>query len=161
MGIMGTAYPPIRSWVDLLRQTAFQKPDQPAYVFLSDGEKEQERLNYRALDERARAIASRLQSFKGAEHRALLLYPSGLEFITAFLGCLYAGVIAVPAPPSHPSRLKRSFGRLKSIVDDSEPSFVLTTGPLATVLETLNQENSEFPKNGIADHRCGFQRGGG
>ena len=32
-----------------------------------------------------------------AGERALLLYPPGLEFIAAFFGCLYAGVVAVPA----------------------------------------------------------------
>ena len=36
---------------------------------------------------------------------ALLLYPPGLEFIAAFFGCLYAGVVAVPA------YLPRSTGR--------------------------------------------------
>ena len=50
------------------------------------------------LDRRARALAVRLQDLGlDRRSRALLLYPPGLEFITAFFGCLYAGVVAVPA----------------------------------------------------------------
>jgi len=46
-----------------------------------------------------------LQGYGTRDMRALLLYPPGLEFIAAFFGCLYAGVIAVlclhPISPSH------------------------------------------------------------
>lgn len=38
----------------------------------------------------------------------LILYPPSLEYIGAFFGCLYAGVIAVPAYPPDPSRLQRT-----------------------------------------------------
>ena len=56
------------------------------------------------LDRRARALAARLQARGLAGRRALLLYPPGLEFIAAFFGCLYAGVVAVPAYPPRPNR---------------------------------------------------------
>ena len=55
--------------------------------------------------------------------RALLLYPPGLEFVEAFCGCLYAGVVAVPA---YPPRVNRPMTRLQSIVGDAQPSVVLT-----------------------------------
>ena len=45
--------------------------------------------------EEARAIAAHLQAVSAAGDRALLLYPAGLQFLAAFFGCLYAGVIAV------------------------------------------------------------------
>ena len=51
------------------------------------------------LNQRAQAIAAYLQSFCEPGDRALLLYPSGLEFIAAFFACLYAGVVAVPVYP--------------------------------------------------------------
>ena len=59
----------------------------------------------------------------------LLLFTHGLEFIAAFLGCLYAGAIAVPA---YPPRLNRSQIRLRGIIEDSRAAMVLTT---KTVLE--------------------------
>ena len=59
--------------------------------------------------------------------RALLLYPPGLEFIVAFFGCLYAGVVAVPAYLPRPNR---PMTRLRSIVEDARPSVVLTCASL-------------------------------
>ena len=75
------------------------------------------------LDRRARALAVRLQDLGLAGGRALLLYPPGLEFIAAFFGCLYAGVVAVPA---YLPRLNRPMTRLRSIVVDARPCAVLT-----------------------------------
>ena len=56
--------------------------------------------------------------------RALLLYPAGLEFIAAFFGCLYAGVVAVPV---YPPRRNRSLNRIQAIADDAEAQVALTT----------------------------------
>jgi len=59
------------------------------------------------LDEKARAIAAYLQSQLSVGDRVLLVYPQGLESIAAFFGCLYAGVVAIPAPAPEAARLKR------------------------------------------------------
>ena len=67
-----------------------------------------------------------------AGERALLLYPPGLDFITAFLGCLYAGVIPVPA---YPPRANRSFERLQTIIADSQAVFALTVKELVNTIE--------------------------
>ena len=56
---------------------------------------EGDHLTYAALDYEARSIGALLQSYRARGERALLLYPTGLEFIAAFFGCLYAGVTAV------------------------------------------------------------------
>ncbi len=85
------------SLLDILKSRAQYQPDSPAYIFLQNGETESGTLTYGELDQQARAIASHLQAWQG--ERALLLYPSGLEFITAFFGCLYAGVVAVSVYP--------------------------------------------------------------
>src|ERR1044072_8200613 len=94
--------------IELLRHRALNQPDQLAYTFLADRETEAERQTYADLDRKARAIGARLQMLEAAGQRALLLYPSGLDYIAAFFGCLYAGVIAVPAYPPHPSRITRN-----------------------------------------------------
>ena len=109
--------------VDLLRSRAEAQPTKTAYVFLDDGEREGARCSFEDLDRRARAIAARLVAEGTKGERALLLYPPGLAYIEAFMGCLYAGVVAVPAyPPSG-----RHFERLSSIYLDSNPSVMLTT----------------------------------
>src|SRR4051794_1177779 len=91
--------------VDLLRWRASQQPRRRAYTFLGDGEGEASSVNYMELDWQARSVAALLQTLRVTRgERALLFYPPGLEYIAAFLGCLYAGVIAVP---TYPPRLNR------------------------------------------------------
>ena len=51
------------------------------------------------------AIAAELQDRTVPGERAVLLFPPGLDFISAFFGCMYAGVIAVPATDSQPQPL--------------------------------------------------------
>src|SRR4051812_32506903 len=59
-----------------------------------------------------------------AGERALLLYPPGLELVSAFLGCLYGGVVAVPA---YPPRSPRMVPRLRAIAGDARPAVALPT----------------------------------
>ncbi len=117
------------SLVDLLRRRAAQGADSALFSFLPDGDDGAEViLTPGELDLRARALATRLQDLGLAGGRALLLYPPGLDFIAAFFGCLYAGVVAVAA---HLPRLNRPMARLRSIVADCGPSAVLTCSSLA------------------------------
>lgn len=110
--------------VDLLRLRADRQPEDNTYTFLIDGEDQEVPLANRELDRQARAIAARLQDLKLEGERALLLYPSGLDFVAAFFGCLYAGVIAVPA---YPPRMNRSLYRIQAIAADAQAKIALTT----------------------------------
>jgi acyl-CoA synthetase (AMP-forming)/AMP-acid ligase II/acyl carrier protein len=108
----------------IVRLRASRRPDKRAFTFLADGEKQGKTLTYGELDLRARNIAACLQELGAAGDRVLLLYPPGLEFIAAFLGCLYAGFVAVP---SYPPRLNRPSLRLQAIVGDAQAGIALTT----------------------------------
>ncbi|MGH8640166.1 MAG: AMP-binding protein, partial [Burkholderiales bacterium] len=119
--------------VELLRSHAARQPGKRAFTFLQD-EAELAHLSYRELDRRARAIAAALQDTRAAGERALLLYPPGLDFISAFFGCLYAGVVAIPAPLPDPVRLKRTLPRLQALVDDAQASLVLTDSRNSTAI---------------------------
>jgi len=125
------------SFVDLLRWRAQHQPESRGYSFLTDGEEQESHLTYQELDRRARAIAAVLQSLRKKGERALLLYPPGLDYLAGFMGCLYAGVIAVPAYPPDPSRLNRSLPRLQAIVDDAQASLVLTTSSILAMSNLL------------------------
>lgn len=118
--------PDFRSLVAMLRHRARHQGNRRAYTFLVDGETENAALTYGQLDRGARAIAAVLAN-RGASpgDRAILLYPPGLDFITAFFGAIYAGVIAVPCYPPHRSQLARSLPRLAAIISNAEPSVVL------------------------------------
>ena len=83
--------------VELLRVRVSDAPSKHAYTYLRDGETDALTWDYGELDRRARAIGAWLQSCGAAGERALLLYPPGLDYLAAFFGCLYAGVVAVPA----------------------------------------------------------------
>ncbi|RPJ24187.1 MAG: fatty acyl-AMP ligase, partial [Chloroflexi bacterium] len=125
--------------VELLRSRADQHPDRLAYRFIQDSEAEIISITYGELDRQARAIGAWLESFGASGERALLLYPSGLEYIASFMGCLYAGVTAVPA---YPPRLNRPVPRIQSIVEDSHASFALTT---SAILNNIEQRFEHAP----------------
>ena len=124
---------------DILKQRAINQTNRTAYIFLQNGEKESATLTYGELDRQAKEIAFQLQSYRG--ERALLLYPSGLEFISAFFGCMYAGVIAVPI---YPPRRNQKLSRLHSIANDAEAKLVLTTTSILTDIEKRRTEESEL-----------------
>ena len=114
----------------MLRHRASAQPDEPAYTFLRDGETEASAFTWAALDRASRTVAAWLQARLSPGDRALLLYPPGLEFIAAFFGCLYAGVLAVPALPPQGGRARRGLDRLASIAADAEPRCTLTSSEL-------------------------------
>jgi acyl-CoA synthetase (AMP-forming)/AMP-acid ligase II len=125
------------SLVELLRLRAREQPAHRIYTYLIDGETEGAHLTYEALDRNARAIAALLQSYNASGERALLLYPAGLEFISAFFGCLYAGVTAVPLPPPNTAQPQRALARFRSIANDAQPTVVLTTSSILAKIEGL------------------------
>ncbi|WP_158616584.1 non-ribosomal peptide synthetase [Corallococcus sp. CA054B] len=115
------------SLIELLRLRSAEAPGHQGYTFLVDGESEEAALTYGEFDRQARAIGAWLQANGARGERALLLFPPGNEYLTAFFGCLYAGVVAVPAYPPDVTRLNRSLPRLEAMVRDARARFVLTT----------------------------------
>ena len=85
-----------------------------------------------------------LQSHSAGGERVLLLYPTGLEFIAAFFGCLYAGVIAVPVPPPNPAQPQRTLPRLRAITNDARPSVALTTSSILSKIGGLLTETPDL-----------------
>ncbi len=125
--------------IELLRERAAHQSQQCAYTFLVDGETQEQTLTYGELDQQARAIAAQLQFLNASGERVLLLYPPGLEFITAFFGCLYAGAIAVPA---YPPRRNQKLSRLEALVADSGAKIALTTANLLPTIQAGCVDNA-------------------
>lgn len=121
---------------DILQRRAREQAQELAYVFLDDDALDEHPITYAELDRQARAIASRIQTVCKPGDRAILLYPQGLEFIAAFFGCLYAGVIAVPA---YPPRAYRNLSRLQAIVEDCQAVLALTTEQLHDALHSSSE----------------------
>ncbi|GAB5522533.1 MAG: fatty acyl-AMP ligase [Roseivirga sp.] len=118
------------SLVDILQWRSVNQPERLAFRFLKDGEGEEELLSYRELDERAKSVAALLQASVNRGDRALLLFPAGFDFISAYFGCLYAGVIAIPIPPPHPARLQKTMQPTLNIVADAAPTVALMDATL-------------------------------
>lgn len=115
-----------------LRWCVRTRADQTAFVVLDQDGTPKESVTYLELDLRARATAARLQRRAELGDRVLLLYPTGIEFIVAFLGCLYAGLIAVPAPhPGGALAARRKLSRLRAISADAGTALVLAPGNVA------------------------------
>ncbi|MEH2243327.1 condensation domain-containing protein [Nostoc sp.] len=126
--------------VDILRYRSWIQPDTKAFTFLEDGETEERTLTYQQLDQRSRAIASQLQAMGMSGERALLVYPPGLDYLTAFFGCLYAGVVAVPA---YPPRNQRNTPRIQAIVSDAQAQIALTTTAIYSKTKSLLAEKQD------------------
>jgi 1-acyl-sn-glycerol-3-phosphate acyltransferase len=149
------------TFVEVLHARSHLYPNRIAFRFLRDGEAECDSLTFQQLDQAALSIAAHLQATVQTGDRALLLYPSGLEFIAAFFGCLYAGVIAVPA---YPPRANQNLQRLQAIVTDAEAAIVLTTAALLPNLEQRWAEQSNFQPmkwcatDAVSDSAAGWQK---
>ncbi len=115
----------------LLRWRAAHEPERAAYGFIADDGSDDTFVTYSELDRQARAIAAQLQAAGAVGQRALLLYPPGLDYIAAFFGCVYAGVVAVPVVRP---RLNRPMPRLQAVAADSRAEFGLTVASIYTSL---------------------------
>ncbi|MBA2393469.1 MAG: fatty acyl-AMP ligase, partial [Ktedonobacteraceae bacterium] len=62
----------------------------------------------------------------------MLLFAPGLEYVTAFLGCLYANVVAVPA---YPPKQNRNVTRIEAILQDAQAVVALTSSSLHTMIQ--------------------------
>ncbi|QMU78145.1 fatty acyl-AMP ligase [Streptacidiphilus sp. PB12-B1b] len=115
-----------RTFTELLLSRAADLADRTALVFLRgprDGNEPQS-LSYRQLDRAARAVAAWIQAHGGAGQRVMVLQSDGRAFVESFVGCLYAGAVAVPAPPPDggPEHMRRCLG----IIRDADVRLVLT-----------------------------------
>jgi acyl-CoA synthetase (AMP-forming)/AMP-acid ligase II len=131
--------------IQALRQHAVEKPDDPAFIFVKNKSLEDQTLSYGELLLRASSIAQRLKS-QGCEkgQRALLVYPSGLDYVETFLGCLMAGVVAVPVyPPAN----KKHVPRILAILRNSAPQVILSTTAESSRIKGLIEDNADWQGN--------------
>ncbi|MBE1491987.1 fatty acyl-AMP ligase [Plantactinospora soyae] len=129
------------SIVEAFRHNVAESPQRQAVVFCRGaGERLVEAsLTYAELDRAAEATAGWLGRRCRPGDRALLLYPTGLDFVASFLGCLYAGVIPVPVPL--PGNFRQHVDRTSAIARDADVAVVLTDAAnLGTVADWMLQE---------------------
>ncbi len=124
--------------VAILRAHAQRRPDATAYSFVSD-EGVEATVSFAELDNWACAIATRLLAIATPGDIATLLYRPGLDYIAAFFGCLYAGVIAVPMQiPVHATKMARP----NAILEDSRATVALTSREDVAKMQSLFGETA-------------------
>lgn len=136
-----------RSLIDLLHAHASNHPQRTAYRYLVSGDSDGEvqDISYARLAGRSRAIAAWLQDRELSGARAILLYPPGLEFICGYLGCLSAGVVAVPGvPPQGRSRNHRALTRMKRLIADAGAKVILGGRDVVAALGTMAEDFPEL-----------------
>ncbi|MEU5694769.1 fatty acyl-AMP ligase [Actinosynnema sp. NPDC020468] len=116
----------------VFRERLSEVPVNPAVTFTTDSDDSPTdvSLSYPELDLRSARTAAWLRGRLAPGDRALVLCPTAPEFATAFLGCLRAGVVAVPVPP--PGRFRHERRRVTGIARDAGVRALLTdvaTGP--------------------------------
>lgn len=102
----------VQTLVDVLDYRAARQPHDEIFTFLDGAGEARDAIAYHGLHTRARALAVRLRECAIPGDRVVLLVPPGLEYVTAFFACLYAGVVAVPAYPPNPRRAEPRVSRL-------------------------------------------------
>ncbi|WP_230992288.1 fatty acyl-AMP ligase [Streptomyces endocoffeicus] len=120
----------------LLARRAAENPDDLAYCYLRNGEDPDDRVTYAELLRQALGRAAELRRRDVRGRGAVLLYPTGLEFVRAWLGCAAAGVMGAPVQVPRNGQALR---RLRSVADDSGTTLVLTTA------ETRDRLLADFP----------------
>lgn len=145
----------LRSVAELLRRRAAERPTQAAFVFIPESDAANRDAEvvwtYAELDRRARAVAAELSRVAAPGERAVLVFPPGLDFIAAFFGCLYAGVLPVPATYPKP---RRPSSRLDAIVADCKPLLALTTSETLGMMQLDEQAPGVRALEWIAVDRC-------
>ncbi|AOJ84640.1 fatty acyl-AMP ligase [Burkholderia savannae] len=114
-------------FIELAQHRAAHQPDLRVYTFVTGGDRDERHLTCADLDRRAGAVAAALAEVARPGDRVLLLFPPGIDYIVALFGCMYAGVVAVPAYPVEPAQAERTLRRLIGIVADCAPAAILST----------------------------------
>lgn len=130
---------------ELLRSQASSRSGNIAYVFLS-GPPDEERkasISYAELDVAASRVAALLHAHAiGEGERVLLLCLPGLDYVEAFLGCLYAGAVAVPV---FPPRNRQHAARIAAIIESAGAKAILCTSDEVARCEKLLQVTNAPP----------------
>ncbi|MFD5700680.1 fatty acyl-AMP ligase [Streptomyces lasiicapitis] len=116
-----------RSVTEIFERHAHDQGQRSAVAIVNDPSDPDsaQKLSYAQLDQAARVFAQELRQVCPVGSRVLLLQPTSAEFVVSVLGCLYAGLVAVPS--SMPGRYRQDQRRVLGIAHDAEAACVVTT----------------------------------
>lgn len=124
-----------KNLTELLEYSAYTHPSQ-SFIFTDYDTNNSESLTFVELLIRAREIAAVIQNKAQHGDRVILLCTPGLNFITAFYGCILSGVIAVPLPP--PVNIESAI-RFENVVKNSQPKLILSEQRISNKLNAIKK----------------------
>lgn len=131
--------------VDILLWRALYTPNDIPFSFFREGVQETSRISYRELYCAASQVAEFLRLRGKIGQPVLLLYPEGIEFVVALMGCMMAGSLAVPIPLPDYNTLRRTRSRLLAISEHTCATLLLTsvTDNDEHIFQSLATSNSQ------------------
>ncbi len=117
----------------MVRQRVTDTPDALAIIH-EPSQGPASEFTYLEIWRRAVAVAAQVGATGQSGDRVVLLFPSGPDFVAAFLGCMLARRIAVP---SALQRNERALERTISIVRDAGARLIITTGSMLLKLQSV------------------------
>ncbi|KAL2293777.1 hypothetical protein Nmel_018840 [Mimus melanotis] len=123
---------------EVLQWRAQATPDHPLFLLLNAKGTTVCTATCLQLHKKAERIASVLcdKGHLNAGDNVVLLYPPGIELITAFYGCLYSGCVPVTVRPPHAQSLVATLPTVRMIVEVSKAACILTTQTLMRLLKS-------------------------
>lgn len=100
-----------------------KNPLKTAYIELNSFGDQVALITYQQLINNVTKISEKLEKRYEKGDRCIIAMSSGINFISAFLGCLFSGIIAVPC--IYPKR-KKANSRFWSIISNSEANGIIT-----------------------------------
>ncbi|HEY3995576.1 MAG TPA: AMP-binding protein [Mycobacterium sp.] len=136
---------------DVLRERAGMQPNDTAFTFVDydqDWAGVGQHLTWSQAYRRTLNVAAELKGCASSGDRAVILAPQGLEYVTAFLGALQAGLIAVPlsapAGGAHDERVH-------AVLQDTSPSVILTTSSVVGDVADYVQSRGDGPSPSVIE----------
>ncbi|MCP3959128.1 MAG: fatty acyl-AMP ligase [bacterium] len=114
--------------IERFRRHVRSRPEKDLYVFVDDKGRDQERLTYGRFAAAVDRLAAHLIDDLGLRpgDRVMLVYPPSADFVTAFVGCLAAGLVPVPVAPPNPFKLDTDQKTFEAVASDGGCVAVLT-----------------------------------
>lgn len=131
---------PYQNFLDLCEYRARTIKDKLAYGYYDrDGELITS-LSFAELAHDAKSIASRLQATGARGDRVLIICQQDIDYVRALFGCLYSGLIAVPA---YAPRNNHNFDRLVAIIASADARILLLSRKQLSLIQPyLDQQGT-------------------
>jgi acyl-CoA synthetase (AMP-forming)/AMP-acid ligase II len=121
--------PAEHSILPMLQRMLDEAPDQPLLTFVDDHGRDGDTLTVARLVTAAEQVARSLRDWRiEPGQRVVLVYPPSLDFVSAMVGCLLAGVVPVPVYPPNPLKPGSGLATFAAIVADCGAVAALTNG---------------------------------